>query len=91
MTAISILRVDFREIDSIRITCSGCSGEVIIPLPKDELPRRLACAGCNTQLWNERDNSYQKATAIAESISAWKRMEHERFALGFSLTQERSG
>lgn len=87
MTPTTVLRVDFREITAMEVTCSNCSGSATIPLPTDAVRRHLECPGCNTVLWGDgQEKIYSYVNALARSISDWKRREHETFRLGFSLT-----
>jgi hypothetical protein len=90
MTPQTIVQVDFAEIASFEIACN-CGGVLTIPLPKDQLPKRLNCPNCNTPLWNDvKDKPYLRAAGIAESISEWKRMKHDGFRLRFSLPEGRA-
>ena len=86
MTPTTILRVDFREIPCVEITCSKCSAAVSLPLPQDNIPRHFPCPGCNSQLWGDgQEKVYSAVLGLVRSVSHWKRMEHEAFNLGFSL------
>jgi hypothetical protein len=87
MTPHSILKVNFREIASIELTCLNCRGAVVIPLPTDNIPHDLACPACNKQLWGQSSTQYAAILGIIRSISHWKRMENVGFDLGFSLVQ----
>jgi hypothetical protein len=86
MTAVSILRVDFREIHDFRIGCGNCGAEITISIEQD-LPRALECPGCNKYLWG--DGHAASAATIASSIrsylKAWRQLDHKEFSIGFSL------
>lgn len=90
MTAVSILRVDFREIKEIRLTCGNCTSEITIPLERD-LPKFLECPGCNKHLWGNghQGKAYQLAQNIFVSVKNWQRADHSEFTLGFSLPQHK--
>jgi len=63
MTAISILRVDFREIGGIVIRC-GCAGEISLQFPR-KLPQHLECPSCGRFLWSESQGKlYGRASAL---------------------------
>ena len=87
MTPKNVMQADFKEIPAIELTCTECSGVQVIPLPKDSLPKKLVCPGCNRPLWSdENDSNYQKATGITEYLSKWKRSDDKgNFRIGFSL------
>lgn len=85
MTAVSTLRVDFREIGDFRITCENCKTEIAIPL-EQQIPKYLDCPGCNKHFWgNGQGKGYQHAQNISASLRNWRSADHAEFSLGFTL------
>lgn len=69
MTPQSALRVDFKEIKEIRITCAECSAEIVIPITR-KIIRALDCPGCNKRLWDDgqQGNVFRAVARIQESL-----------------------
>lgn len=88
MTAVSLLRIDFREIQNFRITCGNCGSEFIIPIERD-LPKFLECLGCNKHLWGNGHEAKagQIIGGIKSYLKAWQELDHKAFSIGFSIPQ----
>jgi hypothetical protein len=88
MTAVSILRFDFKEIKIVRIVCETCKTEISIPLDCD-LRKYLECPGCNTHLWGDghQSNAYNATFNMINAIRYWNQQEDAKFTVGFSLPQ----
>src|SRR5712692_6590670 len=85
MTPQTFLAIDFNEIPSIQIKC-GCEAFLSIPIPKDGLANNLQCPGCNQAFWHtSQDKIYIAVLGIMNSLSHWKRLDHQAFHLGFTL------
>lgn len=88
MTPKSVVQVAFTEIEAIEVTCSECLGAVLIPLHTGNIPKHLACPGCNRQLWGDgQEKVYGRVLATAQALTLWKQLDHKAFTLGFSLPQ----
>jgi hypothetical protein len=85
VTAVSIARVDFREIRDFRIRCENCGIEIIIPIQLN-LPKYLECAGCNEHLWGD-SKAAQVASVIRSYLCAWQNLDHKLFSIAFSVPQ----
>jgi hypothetical protein len=94
MTPLNLEHTDFQELTAIDITCKNCGSVIRLPLPKDGLPRSVACIGCNTQLWGYRsvgpgfedDMFYADVSGIINVLSAYKRhVKESKFTIGFAL------
>jgi uncharacterized protein with PIN domain len=80
-----MLRVEFREIEDIRIACSNCKAEIVLPLER-EIPKFLECPGCNKRFWGDGQmKTYAYAQNISASLRNWKSADRSEFSLSFSL------
>ena len=91
MTPQSVLKVGFSEITAVEVICSECSALVSIPLKTRNVPKHLACPGCNRQLWGDGNEiAYSRVAGIAKALVAWEELQAKGFLLGFSLSTERT-
>jgi len=78
VTAQTIVRVDFTELESVEIVCSRCGGAVIVPLPESpsNFPEHLQCPGCNQHWWGEGNERLRALIRnMALSMATWKRTD----------------
>jgi len=86
MTPQNTVQIGFQEITAIEVTCSECSGLIRIPLSTRNIPKHLACPGCNRQLWGDgQELAYSRVSGIAKALIAWEEVQAKGFLLGFSL------
>ena len=88
MTAQTILRVDFNEIKEVRITCTECGAEIVIPITR-KVSKVLDCPGCNKRLWDDghQGNILRAVYRIQDALQGWSGLENKEFSLGFTLPQ----
>jgi hypothetical protein len=83
MTAVSLVRVDFTEIESVQVQCSNCKTEVSLPMSR-EIPNRLDCPGCHAVLWVTGAGAIF-AQALADAVRRWRSLEQKRCSLSFTV------
>jgi hypothetical protein len=88
MTAKQVFKVDLAEIPQIEVTCTGCHGAIVLPIPKDiDLSNGIGCPGCNKPLCkSERDEALNAVSGIIQYLSKFQRLKEQRFTLTFSIT-----
>jgi|HubBroStandDraft_6_1064221.scaffolds.fasta_scaffold792797_2 hypothetical protein len=89
MTAQSILRIDFNEINQLRITCAECGADVVIPVQR-KISKVLDCPGRGKRLWDDGNQGdiLRAVYRIQESLQVWNGLPYQAFHLGFDLPKE---
>ncbi len=93
MTPQKSVSIDFAEIPALEITCKGCSGRIVLPLPlpKENLERIMDCPSCGKRLWDNADeDAYKSVAGFARALGALKKTPHKTISLGFTLTDSGS-
>jgi hypothetical protein len=88
MTAVSLVRIDLREIDAIHVLCNGCKTGVTVPLTR-EIPSRMTCPGCQNILWSSGSTAVY-ANHVIDAVRLWRStLESESScSLSFSVPRD---
>jgi hypothetical protein len=88
MTAQKSVSIDFSEIPALTVTCKGCKGQILLPLPspRHTLERKMDCPSCGKRLWeNADDPAFRSVDGFARALSLLKEAPHNTISLGFTL------